>query len=1133
MVLQLSFTFRNVVVRIYYQLFVSLIMKYTSILLIYILVNICYESRAQTCNPMGVYEVTLEYSLKNWKQNLKSLFLVMGVDEKGEQIEIYNIVIDTNKSVSFEKNKLYTESHNRVFPEIIFVGKCKHSFTPTGIVKHTDIHSQNFNYHKISQKTQLHDLYYTCPLDVFYYGNNYRGGYNKVLPNSNNPVMPLSFSDNFKEGAYNVKRTVSKVQWSDRYLNDFNNLVDLLYDKSKLQIHNAIEKYTKAAWQQYYIYVDNHILKDNKDNQLAIGGINRKLFFDKATRELHSSIDSIFINLTKGRYDSLSIRYYDPTLNNIVLPYDKCSLVDSILNGGYVGGTLGILVDILSAEESFDISSVKSKIDIVEQSIQRTKDEYQRKIHERDNSQSELETAKSELQELSILIKELRDIQSNLLMKYRNKTVVIDTNREIDISNIDSLYYFINSSGSMINPFNHKNISDILLGNIKDILQFKTDNIANITFSSFLDNEVAYDDLGKLKIKINYLENLLSRAEKYKINNEVNLVRGDIELIKAIITNSTKHIKSFRVETDRELERLLLPRTSNMGRIFLNAMISSYQGGRFRLDSEENRSWSRGFIDSIPVKIRPLLISNGLRYINPSLLNDSLFVDNTFLYLISPLLDNITRDSTVKLFERTRFYEMNNLIDKDILSFYKYGLSANISNHFTSLNKSILRCIDTLSKFTSKFDEKISVLTKSKSQISYSTERDFVESLEEFKLSPKSGSGINSQLISIDSLVSTIQRRGKVLSMSDLDSLYAIHNVKDKTASQYIYLKTLEYGRDLSNQEQKDIWENIVSDPKNGITVPDLDSIFTYYNNRDKNKIYGLENPVDYFIWSNGGMHSNLSFTQRRDIWRTVISRNDAEHLLRNILLDKFYRSNGPLNVDQRQLISVAPKRLVTYLLKNNVLLDKYCINAIRLLKVSSESENRVLLQKDSINRVAKYNELLKDIIINKSIYETKYPLNPVNLRNDSIQLHILTEKLTNLKVILRFLEKQRSESFFDPIIIQSNIPMVIDTNIYTVFEEYKSSRGTSSIWNTNSTNLKKHIISNYMKKKLQKVWSSWRNVSYDIHTGEWVLLSTMDLYNDWPPPGNACDQCCARMGFTLKGNKLTVTSFYVFSDCY
>jgi|GEM_PF-1344522 len=1100
-------------------------MKYISILIIYILVNISYKSRAQTCNLMGIYEVTLEYSLKNWKQNLKSLFLVMGADEKGDQIEIYNIVIDTNKSVSFEKNKLHTESHNRVFPEIIFVGKCRHSRTPTGIVKHTDIHSQNFNYHKISQKPQLHDLYYTCPLDVFYYGNNYRGGYNKVLPNSNNPVMPLSFSDNFKDGAYNVKRTVSKVQWSDRYLNDFNNLIDLLYDKSKLQIHNAIEKYTKASWQPYYIYVDNHKLNDHKDNQLAIGGINRKLFYDKATKELHSSIDSIFINLTKGRYDSLSIIYYNPTLNNIVLPYDKCSLVDSILNGGYIGGTLGILVDILSTEESFDISNVKTKVDIVEESIERKRYEYLQKIHERDNLKAELETAKKELQELSILIKELRDIQSNLLMKYRNKTVVIDTNREINLSQIDSLYYFVNSSGSMINPFNHKNIRDILLNNIKPTLQFNTDNITNMTFSSFLHDEVAYDDLGKLKIKFNYLENLLSRAEKYKINKEVNRVREYIEVIKEIVSNSTKHIRSFRVETDRELERLLLSRTSNMGRIFLNAMISSYQGGRFRLDSEENRSWSRGFIDSIPVKKRPLLISNGLRYANPSLLNDSLFIDNTFLYLISPLLGNITRDSTAKLFERTRYYEMNNLLDKDILSVYKYGLSANISNHFASLSKSILHCIDTLTNYTSKYDEKISVLTKNKSWNSYSNERDFVESLDEFKKSLKSDLHINSQLISIDSLVSTMQKRGKVFSMSELDSLYALYNLKDKTVSQYIYLKTLEYGRELSNEEQKYIWENKVSDTNIAITIQDLDLISTYYYNRKYG--YGLRAFVHDVDW-----YYKLSPLEQRDRWRTLVS-TDRENILRDVLVDKIRISSVLEGGIAVELVRTAPKQLVTYLLKNTVVIDNYCINALKLLMVNNELKNKVQLQKDSINRIAKYNELLKDMIINKSIYDTKYPLNPVNLRTDSIQLQILTEKLTNLKVILRFLEKQRSENLFDPIIIKSNIPLVIDTNIYKVFEEYKSSRGTSSIWNTNSMNLKKHIIINYLKKRLQKIWSSWRNVSYDINTGEWVLLSTMDLYNEWPPPGNACDQCCARMGFTLKDNKLIVTSFYVFSDCY
>lgn len=1125
----------------------------------FLLVSIVCKSQAGNCNLVGVYEVTLEYSQKNWKHTLKTTFMVKNIDEKGEQVELYYLVSDTNRSVSFEKNKVLTDLHKRIFTEIRFVGKCKHSATNSGIVKHTDIHSSRFDFQRVSHKAQLKYDEYMCPLDIFYFGNNYKVGNTKVLPNSNNPQMPLSFNDSFKDNNYTVKRTVTKVAWSDKFITDFNNLTDLLYNKSRLQVNNSIDRYINSSRPSKYVFksiIDNGNKINVIDSGIAsIGGINRKLFYDSSVKIQHKYLDSIFTTITKSRYDSASFEYYNTSYNNLILPIEKCNIIDSILTGGYISGTVGILINLLTRDKNENISSLKENINYVHNSIEEFRNKYKLKENARKDTQSDLVVNNHKKDQLTSIINELTEINSNLLMKYKGKIILIDSN--IINTCINGQLYFINSIGSLVDPIAHSNINDIIKIKLKYV--YPEGSIDLDKNNVMIKNEyTAYDDLSKLGLKLKYIERIISKVSNFDKSLETHNILSQINNISSILSNSSLRFCTYRLETDRDLEKLLFPKWGNGGRKYLNSILYSYENGKFDYEKLFNSqkdddiynwysNWNMS--DSAMIRKGPLLITNGLRYINPEFLHDTMFLDKNLIQrLNSSIFNNITEDSLYNIFNQTRSNILQNALDPEIISLHKYGVSVRIDNIITDLCTSINNFIDKLSNKMKEIEDSIKSLSNAAASTKYTTEREFIESTDEYKTLIGSESFPKEiDLISVDSLVSIVQKRGKSFSMSDLDSLYALYNVKVKSPSNYIYLKSLEYGRELNESEEKEIWKSVLFDSNSLLEIPDIDSLFVIYEAKNHNEIYGSENPINHYIWLNGGMYGNLSRIQRRDIWRKVLtdSSADSKRALVMLMLDKLSKSdNGKYlmyNTDYNytrsesitNIMESANINLIKYFLKQNVAFDKYCIRAAKYFRTLTDHERFLKRIQDSINQVKIYNELVREIIENKTRYEKKYPINPVNMRSDSLQLQLLTEKLESLKNIYNYIEAERSLNLYDPDYIESNIPSVDQTDIYYVMEEYQSSRGTSTMWNSTSNKLKEIVIDQFMKKKLYAIWSNWRNIAYNIQTGEWVLLATMDNYNQLPPPGNACDYCCVRMGFTVNSNSITINSFYVFSDCY
>ena len=1117
--------------------------------IIFLLFSIVCKSQGDNCKPVGVYEVTLEYSQKNWKQTLKTAFMVKNIDEKGEQVELYYLVTDTNRSISFEKNKVFTDLHKRYFTEIRFVGKCKHTATTSGIVKHTDIHSSRYDYQRVSYKAQLKYDEYMCPLDLFYFGNNYKGDNAKVLPNSNNPQMPLSFTDTFKDNNYTVKRTVTKVTWSDKFITDINNLIDLLYSKASLKVNNSIDRYINASRPSKYVFksiIDRGTKINVIDSGIAsIGGINRKLFYDSSVRIQHKHLDSIFTTITKSRYDSASIQYYNTSYNNLILPIEKCNIVDSILTGGYISGTVGIMMNLLTRDKDENFSSLKDDINNAHNSIDNIRNKYKLKENVRKDIQSDLVASNNKKNQLTSITNELNEINSNLLMKYKGKLILIDSNIRNTCNN--QQLYFINSIGSLVDPLSHSNINDIIKIKLKYI---ETEGSIDLDKNNvMIKNEyTAYDDLSKLGIKLKYIENIISKVSNYDKSLETNNILSQISNIRSLFSNSSLRFCTYRLETDRDLEKLLYPKWGNGGRRYLISILKSYENGVFDYEKlfnsqkgDEIYNWYSNWNmnDSTMIRKGPLLITNGLRYVNPEDLNDSMFLDKNLIERLDlSLFNKITRDSLFNIFNQTRSNILQNALDPEIISLHKYGVSVRIDNTITDLNTSINNLIYELSNKLKELEDSIKSLSNAAESTKYTTEREFIESTKEYKALISSESFPKEiDLISVDSLVSIMQKRGKSVSMSDLDSLYALYNVNMKTPSNYIYLKSLEYGRELNENEEKEVWTSVLIDNNSLLNIADIDSLFVLYEAKNNNDIYGFENPINTYIWQNGGMYGNLSRIQRRDIWRKVLTDSSAysKRALVNLMLDKFSKTNNGKYRDYiiDRTMENANINLIKYFLKQNVVFDKYCIRAAKYFKILTDDERLLKRIQDSINQVKIYNELVREIIENKTSYEKKYPINPVNMRSDSLQLELLTEKLESIKELYNYVETERSQNIYDPDYIESNIPSVDQTDIYYVLEEYQSSRGTSVMWNSTSNKLKKIVIDQFMKKKLSAIWSNWRNIAYNLQTGEWVLLATMDKYNQLPPPGNACDYCCVRMGFSVNSNRITINSFYVFSDCY
>lgn len=273
---------------------------------------------ADKCKPIGVYEVTLEYSQKQWKNKLSSYFLIMetGVDQT---VKLYHLGFDTSNSLSFDKTSFKNKFSKREFHEIVYISECEHTLTDAGLIKPNKIHGKSYEY---SNGNDIKEYYSVCPVDLYFYGEKIYEGAN-ILGNSDLPVMPLSFTDNLKVDNWNVKRKVAKVEWSDKFTSSYISLDSLIKSKSQ-NVNNIPESRESVRSEQRFYYE-----KRSQDP------------FAKS----FDSLGNTYLNyLNKGRNIPNRIGYFPN--------YIDCYVMENLLDDEEIPGDIGYLVDLLTTNDT-------------------------------------------------------------------------------------------------------------------------------------------------------------------------------------------------------------------------------------------------------------------------------------------------------------------------------------------------------------------------------------------------------------------------------------------------------------------------------------------------------------------------------------------------------------------------------------------------------------------------------------------------------------------------------------------------------------------------------------------------------------------------------------------------------------
>lgn len=1030
---------------------------------------------SQFSKPLGIYEVAVDYSQKNWKQQFKTTFLVVQTDSIGEKVELYHIIIDSSKSLNFDKNKVHMEYHKRSHQEVIFLGKCTHVMTKEGIVNTADIHSAKFDYHKVTTRQFPNYQVFICPLDLYFYGMYYKnGGHN--LDGKTAIIMPLSTTEIIKDKNNNIKRSVNKLPWSESFVQDFNKLSDFVFKKSELvkDIPNN------------YVY---KTVKNQRNVQFKI---------DSNSIAIHNEIDSLFDQLGKGR-----LSFYNEDLRKrsllmeqrTISSFKNTSFLDiqnSILQGGNIhipsngiAGYIGYLIDIMTNKETTDVLHIKNRLQGLENEIMLLRQNLDFRKTEKIRWLKEISNLKQKKSTCDSLIVQLNDFKLSLIQRFVGKKYLIDSNFSFKKGETYDSVFIFDPGGTVVNIYKHVDSYGIIKSVInKSLPDVPINNFSYVPIAMW--NETVFEDIGKMRLKIELLNKLIERVrfnlkDNSYVNNLDNIrtvdfvqnTKDKIQAIEQDLLRSNRNIQVIKVSVDNDLSDLLKPVTSNGANKFYNEMRSSYKNGQFTGYSSVG-SWSGEFIKKYRSDKRPLLLMEGFKYSLPASIIDSMFNDVIFSSFIdnTGLLNSISSDSTVRLLKKYRNHIVNDSLNSDIVSVSKYGRIINLNNEFNDLRVALNSLLKEVEVKRDSIQFHIEDIQKSRYDLIENDEYAFIKSTEEFskqiKLNDEDYESLHT--ISIEKILKNAEDKGIRYTMNEIDTLYNIANNQYRAPSETIRLKELEYNRVLSDNE--------------------------------------------------------ISLIYRKDIER-VTNQNKNDRIENSALLHKFRSSLArPLNDSERSKILESSSKVVNYLLKSNCKFSESDLAFLPYLSRLITIENEKMIDTQQV-----VSKLYNDIISDRTIYVKKYPFNPILLKYDSIMLEEKEILVKYLQSFFLAVKDERLTSIIDYNNIETNIPSINATDIYEVRADWVNSKGNSSLWKNSSQILKNITMDYFLHVPWFDVGSRWGNISYDYITKEWILHSGVD--DRYVHVQGQCDQCCTRMGFRLDGNSITISSFFVFTDCY
>jgi hypothetical protein len=1067
-----------------------------------------FATNSEFCKPLGVYEVTVEYIQSGYKQNYKQTFLMVQTDSSGEHVDLYHIFIDSSRSVGFEKSKSQNY-YKRNIHEVIFLGKCQHIKTIQGIVKTDYIHSSQYlqpGNMKVTERNYPTYHKFICPLDLYFYGRSYLNG--GLILGANTSFMPLIGNDGVKDMNGNIKRSISKVSWSDTFVQDFERLSEFIFKKSEIGKHLAnYEEYSKALYMRDILSSN---VKSNDDSTILFKNkyktFGMKLLIDSSQHKMRDSIYSLFNLLCKRKgwmhpYQGETRR----ELSNLLLQGGA-----DLYGGINIANGIGHLLSIMTSKDSSDILNVKNKLEHIETEINNSRQNLNDRKSIKNTYLYKLSKLNQQVNSIDASVFQLNEY-NKFLLQFKNKKYLIDTNYSTEKNpEIDSVY-LISPTENIVDIYQHENVLTSIKTKISNIVQDSSVN--KYTYLPMANyNKTIFENLEKIKVKINFLkkyiyqtkthfENTTLDSNQTEINKLVHIedVLDKIKPIQNDILNSKKNSIAIILSLDSDLKEILHPFKSEANQFYREVEGSFIPGPIFNGTKNYfvsyilQQSGSSKFLNKYSVEKRPLLLMEGFRYSLTRSLIDSICNDIQFSNYIfdNHLLPSLDKDSVLKLISEFRKSVINNTLNPNIiLSSPNYGILVKLNYEFSDLNIAIHSLVTELKRKRDTINKEIVDITNNNRDKLENDADQFIVSTDEYKSEINAAINKNENLfkISAEIIIENGLKNGKNYSMQDIDSIYSKVNNKNRLPSETVRLKELEYDRELSLNEIAQIY------------VRSIRAHMSSKEYRDRNNSDSVLYPENVI---------------------SIIERKQNKYLGSNIKRMIYNCSKSPLLSYYNQY----PEMLDDEYLGRNARITDSLLNA---------KEATIIDTKQIINNIK------KSVISNRNHYVKKYPLNPILIAYDSIMLQENEELVQYLRSFYDAVADQRLISIVDYNTIETNIPNVNSTNVYDMLTDWQSSKGNSTLWNSSSSVLKNSLLEQYLYNTgvTQFVYEGrpnstpiWKHISYDIKTQEWMLYTIMDRY--WGQYGSSCDMCCARLGFKYDGNKIRITSLLVFSDCY
>lgn len=1023
---------------------------------------------ANECKPVGVYEVSIEYTQKNYKKTYKSIFLLVEDDNNKEKVDVYNIIVDTSKALEFKRNSLSPVFHNRIYHEVVITGKCNHYKSDNGLVKPDVVHSNvigtgfaNLMSNKAYKQT-IRNNGFICPVDLYYFGDGYRSG-TGLLSNQDSPIMPLTYSDVIKVRSYNVKRSISKIDWSDSYVSDLNNLKDFIERKYKQRVPSE-RKYSEIIFKDTSI---NRLLKDllNVRNKLV-----KDNYYNKSNP--NTSLNELAYLGVNGYRDEFEY------VNN------NCTIVNNILKGDSTS-YLGKLLEVLTASDSTEAGEIDNLLKRVQLELQSIESSIYKK---RDLTNSHLEQKNILEQKISHIdkyITNINELGEHLTKIFADKKYLLDTNFTDSQKKVFSKFYVHFPNGLNIDIRSHSNYSDVIRNKIK---QDKVIDSAYHSEKVITWQETVYDDIRKVILKLSMLLNSTDGIDEYVDKSISDKLKSSIKRITQTLTVPDDSSLLVNVNIDKDLNELLNPYTYTKPQQLINPIVEFIRNGNYNNYTLPYGSSRSSSFDIYDVNKKPFLVANALRYISDPKTYDTIILHNMFqsFFFNTELFKNLTRDSLTQLLKSVRSDIQLNKLNPAVVNVNYQGRIIEVNENFSQLHTILTEIVSSLENQLNAINSQLSELSAKNDESLIIDIPTFIQSTDEFKANyEKYSPNRFITLIPIDSLINIVQLRRSYSNSTKLniiDSIYLIYNLKHKTPRDIIKIKSIEYNRQLTYEEERAIWILILNKYK--LNYPNI--------------------PYDDYKY----------VMNNRRVYETKL----AEKLEKNGL-------QYSLNPDKYR---TAPLALIQYLNEDFVQLDKSCLDALSSLypvDLKKYADNKIFID-------SAYNATLHDVENRLNYYKSKYPGNPFQLKEDSISYKVIKEKYDNVTKLYEQMFPERRNSVVSINNIQSNIPLVKDSNLHMVYQDWIKSKGTSSIWQSDSYELRSKIINDFILKS-EGFSYKWSDVNYDLLSGEWILESKFD--NSVPSIDNVnfANFKCMRLGFKYLNSKIDIKSFFISTECY